>query len=249
MRASEDPWMRHVPALFRALADPDQRALMPRPAAGDPWEACATWGALNYALHCLLGWSDVGKGLAWWYREGKPTDDAPVLSLIKEVWGERDLIDYYAAWAWKPRGQDWSSSMNGRSPSELAKASRWPEEEWWRSFVRRGQALREDPFYGGSDSLHLAGHTGREDQKLSAAPVVHLDQKHRRGVLITEGLNHWIADLDVLGEALPSLGDRSWRIEVFDRRVGWLGEFRQSRVTGRWFLGKHSVHMARASPV
>ena len=253
MHAAEDPWMRHVPVLFRALADPDQREAMPRPVTGNFDTALATWGALHFAFCSLLGWSDVGKGLIWWYREGKPVDGSPVLDLIKEVWGERDLIDDYAAWAWKPADRgwpapQWADPMHGPSPTELAKTSRWPDEEWWRAFVRRGQDHHHDPFYGGTDPLHLSIHSGREDQTPSVAPVVQLDPKNRRGVLITEGLSHWLADLDVLGQTLPPLGDRSWRIEVFDRRVGWLGEFRKSRITGRWFLGKHSVHMAGASP-
>jgi hypothetical protein len=49
----------------------------------------------------------------------------------------------------------------------------------------------------------------------------------------------------IAGRQLPALPDaRSWHVEVFDRRVGWLGTYRQSRVTGQWFAGKHSVHMA-----
>ncbi len=252
MSALEDPWMQHVPALFRALADPSQLHALQRPATGNLDAACATWGALHFALCSLLGWSDVGKGLAWWYREGKPADGLPVIELIKEIWGERDLIDYYAAWAWKPADQGWmlpqsADPMHGPSPTELAKTSLWTDEDWWRAFVRRGQDHHHDPFYGGTDPLRLSIHSGREDQAPSRAPVVQLHPKSRRGVLVTEGLRHWMADLEVLGQALPGLGDRSWHIEVFDRRVGWLGEFRQSRVTGRWFLGKHGVHLAGAS--
>ena len=168
-----DPWVQHLPALFRALADPEQLA----------------------------------------------------------------LIDYYAAWAWKPLGQSWqvpqsANPMHGPSPIDLAKTWRWPDEDWWRAFVGRGRIHRHDQFYGGSDALYLLGHTEREDSTVSASPVLHLDSKHRHGVLITEGLRHWHADLHALGKTLPSLGRRSWHIEVFDRCVGYLGVFRQSRVTG-----------------
>ena len=64
-----------------------------------------------------------------------------------------------------------------------------------------------------------------------------------RIVLVTDGLDHWLADLHALEARLPPLGERSWRVEIFDRCVGYLGEYRRSRVTGRWFLGKHSVHL------
>ena len=37
---------------------------------------------------------------------------------------------------------------------------------------------------------------------------------------------------------------RSWRIDVICKQIGWLGTYRRSRVTGYWFAGKHSIHMA-----
>lgn len=36
----------------------------------------------------------------------------------------------------------------------------------------------------------------------------------------------------------------SWRIDVICKQIGWLGTYRRSRVTGYWFAGKHSIHMA-----
>lgn len=128
------------------------------------------------------------------------------------------------------------------SPTDLAKESQWSDEEWWRAFIRRGAIHHHDPFYGGSDALHLSTHTGREEFVPSDTAMIHLDASRRRGVLVTDALSHWLADLEALGPKLPDLGDRSWRIEVFDRRVGCLGEYRKSRVTGHWFLGRHRIH-------
>ncbi len=241
-----DPWGQELPALFRALADPD--VVMEPPRSDSLAAACASWGALNYALHCLLGWDDVGRGLAWWYSAGRPVHDSPVLALVEQVWGQDDLIDYYAAWAWKPTDAGWMlsqqfSPMDGPSPTWLAQNSRWPDEDWWRSFVRRGHEHHHDPFYGGTDSLHLAAHTGREDIKPSPEGSVLSMVADRRAILVTSGIAHWLADVVVAEVKLPSLGDRSWRVDVFDRQVGWLGEFRRSRISGRWFRGKHSVHM------
>ena len=161
-----DPWLRDVPAVFRALADPRLESAIPQPTTGPLEQACAHWGALHYTLSSLLGWADIGRGLAWWYAAGKPVDDSPVLALVQRVWGADDLIDYYAAWAWLPEGVGYEfpqsvSPFDGPSPTWLGRHSRWKNEEWWRGFARRGQVHHYDPFYGGSDPLHLAAHAGR----------------------------------------------------------------------------------------
>ena len=243
-----DPWLRHVPAVFRALADPELRTGVPRAVNASLEDACAYWGALHYLLRNVLGWADVGRGLAWWYAAGQPVADSPVLALVREVWGDGDLIDYYAAWAWLPAGVGYlhtqaQDPFNGPSPTWLAQHSRWPSEDWWRAFVRRGQVHHHDPFYGGSDPLHLSIHHGPPTAERSEDPLVHLIPEQRRVVLVTEGLNHWLADLHALEGRLPPIGDRSWRVEVFDRRTGYLGEYRRSRVSGRWLTGRHAIHM------
>lgn len=248
VETSPDPWERNVPAVFRALADPSLRNALPRPRNASLDEACATWGALHYMLSSVLGWRDIGAGLAWWYAAGKPVDDSPVLSLVREVWGADDMIDWYAAWAWLPTGAGYlhaqsQDPFNGPSPTWLAQHSRWPDKDWWRAFVRRGQVHHHDPFYGGSDPLHLAAHAGPTPDTPSAQPLVQVLPAQRRVVLVTADLDHWLADLRVLETQLPPLGERSWRVEIFDRTVGWLGEYRRSRDTGRWFAGRHSIHL------
>ena len=84
----KEPWLRHVPAVFRALADPDLRAGVPRPVNASFEDACAYWGALHYLLCNVLGWKDVGGGLAWWYATGRPVEGSPVLALVREVWAK-----------------------------------------------------------------------------------------------------------------------------------------------------------------
>jgi hypothetical protein len=86
-----------------------------------------------------------------------------------------------------------AAPFNGPSPTWLARHSLWQDEDWWRAFVRRGQVHHHDPFYGGSGPLHLSIHTGREDQRPSASPIVHIDARGRRAILITEGLQCWLA--------------------------------------------------------
>lgn len=243
-----DAWLRDIPAVFRALADPQLRPAVPRPLTGQLDQACAHWGALNYVLSSLLGWSDPGRGLAWWYAAGKPVDDSPVLSLVREVWCAEDLLDYYAAWSWLPGGAGYLSSQAedlhaGPSPTWLAQNSQWQNEDWWRAFARRGRVHRHDPFYGGTDPLHLAAHMGPPTKMPSSDAIVHLSPETREALVITDGVEHWLADLEQLQPRLPSVGERSWRVEIFDRQVGFLGQYRRSRITRRWFLGKHAIHM------
>lgn len=249
--STADLWQIQVPALFRALADPAMRTEVRTP-RNDGFEAAlGSWGALHYCFRNLLGWSDPGRGLGWWYREGKPIDDSPVLALVRDIWGGDDMLDYYAAWAWKPMQAGWlvpqsADPLHGPSPTELAKTSQWPDEDWWRNFLRRGQVQHHDPFYGGTDALHLRAHdapmgAGSED------PLVRIDPSRRHVLLVTEGIDHWLSDLRRLERSLTGMGDRSWHVEVFDRQVGYLGRFRRSRTTGQWFLGKHSIHVRGAA--
>lgn len=244
-------WTAQCALLHRALADGEVESF-PRPVNSTLEAACASWGALNYALHCLLGWEDVGRGLARWYAAGRSTEGSPVLQLIEHVWGRDDLLDYYAAWAWKPAHAGWLSDQaadpqHGPSSTWLAEHSLWPDRLWWEAFVRRGKTQPHDPFYGGSDPLHLAIHTGPEATSPSQSPIVHIDAAARSVVLVTECIQQYQLDLDVLHRQLPSLGEHSWHVDVFERRVGWLGNFRRSRETGRCFVGKHSIHMLGSS--
>lgn len=64
-----------------------------------------------------------------------------------------------------------------------------------------------------------------------------------RAIIVTDRLGHLLADVEAVGEQPLSREDRSWRIDVFERQVGWLGKFGQSQVSGRWFTGKHHIHM------
>ena len=60
-----DPWLRDVPAVFRALADSRLESAIPRPATGALEQAWAHWGALHYTLSSLLAWADVGRRIPW----------------------------------------------------------------------------------------------------------------------------------------------------------------------------------------
>lgn len=239
---SDDPWCLYIPHLHRALADPAQIGYLPYVAEELTLEhACAAWEPLHYLFTALLGWQSPGHGLAWWYAAGKPVDD-PRLRVVRDHWNARYQLDYYAAWAWA-QGQV-CLAPDDLDPAAMARASLWQNEDWWRAFKRRGRALQNDPFYGGSNPLHL-GHSetfGWLETSGANADLL-VDKARRKAVLLVSGLQSWRADLEAAEARMPSLGDRSWHVEVIDRQVGWLGEYRQSRETDRWFLGRHSLHV------
>lgn len=164
------------------------------------------------------------------------------MALVRELWDAHYQLDYYAAWAWA-QGQG-CLTPGDLDPVAMARASLWQNEDWWRVFKRRGLALQNDPFYGGNNPLHL-GHSetfGWREEGAGEAELL-TDSVRRKAVLIVTALETWRADLQAAESRLPGLGDRSWHVEVLDRRVDWLGEYRQSRQTGLWFLGRHSLHM------
>lgn len=224
-----DPWCRHLPQLHRLLADPVAICPLPRISEiTDLFDACAYWETLHYLLHTLLGWQDPGAGLAWRYATRKPDMGDSCLRLVRSVWDVEGQLDYYAAWQWAPG----AGSSDTLSPTEQAKTSRWPDEEWWRILKRRGRPYPHDPFHGGTNPLHL-GHSdefGRARPPLPSSGF--WDPEGRRAVLVVAGLASWRRELLAFGERLPVLGDRSWHVEIFDRATGYLGKYRRSRVTG-----------------
>lgn len=241
----KDTWCQSIPALHRTLADPDMQEHLLHAAKDLDFEkSCAHWEALHYLFTALLGWESPGHGLAWWYNAGKPVEE-PLLKMVRQIWDPNFQLHYYAAWAWTPEQS--FISEDDLNPAELACTSLYSNETWWRLFKESGRRFRHDPFYGGSNPLHL-GHSDEFGMDYVSdgdpQPIMHSNTKDRRAVLIVSSLGHWRRNLINMGSQLLKLNDHSWHVEVFDRQYGFLGLLRQSRVTGKWFMGKHSVHMA-----
>ena len=239
----EDPWCRHLPLLHRLLADPPSDEPFPRVAESLPLqEACAVWETLHYLLRALLGWDDPGLGLSWWYAHGKPVEDSPLLAAVARWWSGENLLDFYAAWAWNESLARFRRGEGVRA--DAAPADWYADERWWEAFRRRPRPAGSNPYYGGSNPLHL-GHSdgfGWEEVEPDRARL-HFDVPTRQAVLIPNHFGSWREDLQRAEKLLPPIGERSWRVEVFDRQTGYLGLFRRSRVTSRWFQGKHSIHI------
>lgn len=237
-----DGWCRHIPLLHRIIADPAQQGSFPALAEQcELAEACAYWETLYYLFTTLLGWQRLDKGLGWWYSVNKDDQKEPLLRLVRELWDRDDQLVYFAAWSW---AQTCSSTTDFHSPTSISNQAAYGDVSWWRIFTRKGKHFAHDPFYGGTNSLHL-GHSQSFglDESESGNPVLYYDATKREAVVIVGHFTSWRRDLVNLGAKLPSIGLHSWHVEAYDRQVGYLGRFRQSRETGLWFMGKHSIHM------
>lgn len=237
----DDQWCRLIPMLHQIISGARSTKDFPDPnCVSELQDSCQVWEALNYLLRSLLGWDYPALGLAWWYSQGKPTEDSHLLNITKQLWGRRDAIDYYAAWIWE--------AMETRSEGVDPK-SQLPNREWWDEFRNRPKPTWPDPYYGGNNSLHL-GHSDfgidewcGPNWEIDEHFELFHDLKTRRAVLIVDHIGIWRQALRHIETVLPDLGQNSWHVQVFDRQYGSLGTFRRGRKTNRWFQGKHSIHV------
>jgi len=241
---NNDPWLTHLPLLHRILAGGEPTSAYPPVPHGDAIHgSCAYWEPLYYLLNTILGWRDLGRGLAWWYANGKIDHGDARLATMQQIWDSDGQLAYFAAWAFQ----------EGRANFRLedaASTSAFSDQDWWRDFRRLGRRYRSDPFHGGTNALHMGHshcytHDHPHDDSDCPFDALHANLESRQAVLVTRDFSTWPQELQSAGRQLPLLAnDRSWHVDVFNKRVGWLGTYRQSRVTGIWFAGKHSVHMA-----
>ncbi len=237
-----DPWCRYLPDLHRSLADPAACTNFPRSFVGLGHEdSCAWWETLRYLFRTLLGWRNLPVGLIWWHKLGRPHLNAPLLRLVLERWDSRQELDFFAAREWESGGGTGFGDDSTASPPGITFE---PSPGWWQEFRRRDPLPGHSPYGGGYNPLHL-GHSDGMCDHCPAGPLTGFhDVETRRAVLIVHGFGSWCRELRDFGVSLPNLGNHSWHVEVFDRQIGYLGLFRRSRVTGLWFQGKHSIHIA-----
>jgi hypothetical protein len=157
---------------------------------------------------------------------------------MREIWDTEGQIDFFSAWAFQEGCVDFSLDA-------AASTSVFRNEDWWRDFRRRGEPYRYDPLHGGTNALHLGHSDFGSDTDVDVPPAaLHMDQTTRQAVLVTRDFMTWREEIATASRRLPLLpNQRSWHVDVFDKRVGWLGTYRRSRVTGHWFAGTHSLHM------
>lgn len=234
-------WVRHLALAWRAAADPGGHHPVPvRPhqhgniGLGD---RIAWWCPLLHLVVYGLGWPRPDLGLARWWEAGRPTEDER-LALLNRWWGEAtpEMID----WALESQSMrnlcDWVAQSTGTNTSMDT-----PE-----SFGIAGSSRsRWGP---DSDPMHLSFHAATPIGTPTVPGEFVVGQQPTRShsgraAVFVDGYVGWYAELHRLGGQLPPEPDhRSWRVDVVCRPLGWLGCYRRSRVSGRWFAGQHRWH-------
>ncbi len=202
----------------------------------DRTQYLAYWHGLHYLAVARLGWRDPGRGFRAWRKRGRPPGDE-TLDFIWSVWGADSNLDAYVAWATLNHQAITSADPGGpaKPPSESAL-------QWARGI--------EDPsnlglLSGDSNPPHLGRASDetesiRDEGRKSVLTIT--DAVRHRGIFIT-GSRGFYEDLATRWGELPDVAPNDWRIDVFNRRLGFLGTYRFSRATGRLFVGRHAVHM------
>lgn len=100
------------------------------------------------------------------------------------------------------------------------------------------------------DGLHLMAHSGLpvdnfgySTEEVGSARWIKQSSRGTAVVLVPSYFG-WLRVLHDADTVLsPRPDGRSWRVDVVCEPIGWLGTYRRSRVTGRWFTGRHRDHL------
>lgn len=242
----ESRWLANVPLMYRALAAPMAGGEFVKvPETGEDFfesNRFTYWGSLLHLLGFSFGWNYPALGLEWWVANKQPLDD-PRFALIEHVWVADGHFDQFCAWLWINPG----ICMTGHGFADPDITLRSPKSRQW--FVAAGKRSTEWSPFGGWDGsldpLHLAGHISSLESIDPDRIQLFLDPSGEpQGTMVAPTLRGWSAflrDSEILQRDHPS--GRSWRIDVVVKPVGWLGTYRRSRETGRWFSGPHSLHI------
>ena len=96
---------------------------------------------------------------------------------------------------------------------------------------------------GGSNPLHLDFDSCLRGGTGIPPYAQYTDVATRKATLVVGDFVTWRDSLETFGQTLPPETQRSWHVDVYNKGAGHLGLFRRSRVTGRWFQGRHGVHL------
>ncbi|WP_146220442.1 hypothetical protein [Geodermatophilus normandii] len=247
------PWTWALPTLVQAVNDP--RGPWSPPTApwksgtrsdGVPIDPIAFWAPLTTLTWGMLGWVRPDLGVQRWIAAGRPTD-TPQLSVLDRWWGDDALA--LVSWAQTSHSLDKYSRLihertgTGAVATPVVTAVRARPE--WRSMLDGGDAL-----HLGHVLEHLLGIEAADGGHPQLGRLVHdlPTGTDRDAHLVLDTYCGWYGTLARLGAGLPSRPDgRSWQVHVTVKPLGYLGTYRRSRKTGRWFAGRHQHHILGCS--
>jgi hypothetical protein len=236
------PWVRHLPTAWRAIADPEGDHPLPERGFDGNDDRIAWWSPLLQVLLFGCGWPRPDLGLVHWLRAGRPTDD-PRLALVERWWGV--AVQELVAWSCATESNMHEIVLRTAEATGTHTVLKPQPDEWART---RERSEWREAWTGGYDVMHLADHVlipVYEPPASSRLVIGEAPTATRSGsaVLMLDGYLGWYRTLHTLGAALPTVpGMRSWRVDVVCQPLGWLGTYRRSRSTGRWFAGRHRWH-------
>jgi hypothetical protein len=248
------PWVDWLPNMWHILAWPDHPIGVPSspgPAGGERDDrslflAIKYWSPLPHLLMGALGWVDPALGIANWIAAGRPTSE-PTLRLLERWWGSH--ITAVLEWQWRSDALRQASVEVHEAVGGVG--SDWPRRR--HSFeTRREDSAGGAPvgdlgtrlWAGGTDPLHLGPHCVAALVAETDNSRLATDSVTGRAVLAVDSYLGWYRSLAQSAAMLPPRPDgHSWRVDVVVRPLGWLGTYRKSRDTGRWFTGPHRSHL------
>lgn len=220
------------------------------------------FAALQSFLTYSFGWTRHDRGLLWWYDNGQPVEDSR-FALVKAVWDADGMLLRYLAWCvdravpapflgWlgEPLHR-WASKVD-HEPATLSPS--------WRERLARetaaaesadlcatpwGKHLEHGDHIGAPSGWDWAGYggSGTPRELAEGARLIGIDSNRHRATFVSDHVGGWYEALAHFGGQLPTLNnDWNWRIDVFVKPIGYLGQYRQSRTTGLWFAGRHQHH-------
>ncbi len=251
------PWTWFLPPAWHGVVDPTPPHQIPYapPQSGktylrphdEHYYRIAYWSPLLHLTFFGLGWQRPDRGLLRWLQEGQPTDN-PILAQIDRWWGPS--VEQFIAWAATPTNS-YSGFLNILADVDGGSGLRTDRTvlpDQWRE-------MRETPSWqetwGVGDSMHIGHATSPVHPSYAAlaseAPGLEIvmpdPARQLHAVLLLDQYAGWYRHLLDLGAKLPQRTDgRSWRVDVVVRPLGFLGSYRHSWKSGRWFSGRHRVH-------
>lgn len=247
-------WAFNVPAMYQALAAPE----IPHPFVRKPHSlvgglnpfnqehitARGYWFSLLHLLSFSFGWLKPGAGLEWWLKNDRPTEDHR-FALISETWLQDGYLDQILKWL--------------ENNSDIRPLFPYANTSFIQSLTPKSNVIHDqelvialerlqipNPLTPGYDPLHLAPHLNSSattnfpfEAQLTVSPT---HEPH--AVTTLDYMSGFYSQLHKVGERLGEhQSGQSWKVDVFIKKVGYLGTYRRSRKTGLWFAGPHSLHM------